>query len=69
MLPEDHGLWIEALEDLVARRSAEVTQEGRGKPWALNVVQAQELSREDQVRLAAQTNVSMGVGITQVLAD
>ncbi|KAI6021485.1 hypothetical protein BKA83DRAFT_4282540 [Pisolithus microcarpus] len=48
------------LEALVARKNAEAMLT-EGKEWVLNIVGAETLTKNEQVRLASQTNVLLGV--------
>lgn len=62
LIPEDHEVLVKSLEDLVERKNAEITStvqsEGiASKQWELNVVKAQDMTKDDQVRLAARTTV------------
>lgn len=60
LIPEDHELLVTELEALVARKNAEMTLT-KGKEWVLNIVRAETLTKNEQVRLASQTNVLLGV--------
>ncbi|KAG9083404.1 hypothetical protein FRC06_004551 [Ceratobasidium sp. 370] len=65
LIQADHEVLVAALEDLVARKNAEGV-----RPWHLEIVEAEHLSREEQVRLAARTTVMLGVhgnGLTHLL--
>ncbi|KAL4078327.1 hypothetical protein V8B97DRAFT_1252296 [Scleroderma yunnanense] len=66
LIPEDHDILVKELEDLVARKNAQVMltkgSDGLGgKEWVLNIVQAEKLTKDEQVRLMAQTNILLGV--------
>ena len=75
LIPEDHHLLLSELEGLVARRNAQVMltkgSDGvGGKEWVLNIVQAEQLTKDEQVRLASQTNVSVKCRVISLaLAD
>lgn len=63
LIPKDHRVLVESLEDLVRRKNAEITSTvhpdgAMGKEWELNVVKAEEMTKDEQVRLAARTTVS-----------
>lgn len=63
LIPEDHETLVENLEALVQRKNAEITSMVHiggiaGKQWELNVMRAEEMTKDDQVRLAARTTVS-----------
>lgn len=60
LIPEDHELLVAELEALVARKNAEAMLT-KGKEWVLNIVGAETLTKNEQVRLASQTNVLLGV--------
>jgi hypothetical protein len=62
LLVKDHKLLVLALTKLVARKNAERTSEDgevKGKEWELNVVQAETLTKDEQVRIAARTTVRL----------
>ncbi|KAI6040256.1 hypothetical protein EDC04DRAFT_2997519 [Pisolithus marmoratus] len=56
LIPEDHDRLVTELEALVARKN-----DAKGKEWVLNVVKAETLTKDEQVRLASKTNVLLGV--------
>lgn len=63
LIPEDHEALVENLEALVRRKNVEImsmvhTGGGTGKRWELNVVRAEKMTKDDQIRLAARTTVS-----------
>lgn len=64
LIPEDHDILVKELEDLVARKNAAIkgmiASGGSGaKKWELNIVQAEHLTKDDQVRIAARTTVRL----------
>ncbi|KAG8213989.1 hypothetical protein J3R82DRAFT_10739 [Butyriboletus roseoflavus] len=66
LIPEDHKALVESLEALVQRKNAEITSMMNttgiaGKEWELNVVRAEEMTKDDQVRLVARTTILLGV--------
>lgn len=66
LIPEDHDILVSELESLVARKNAQVMltkgSDGvGGKEWVLNVVRAEQLTKDEQVRIASQTNILLGV--------
>ncbi|CAE6342091.1 unnamed protein product [Rhizoctonia solani] len=65
LLAPDHEGLVQALQDLVARKNALGT-----RPWKLEIVEAEHISREQQVRIAARTTVLLGVhgnGLTHLI--
>ncbi|KAG9078831.1 hypothetical protein FS749_009101 [Ceratobasidium sp. UAMH 11750] len=65
LVQADHEVLVAELKDLVARKNAQGV-----RPWHLEIVEAEHLSREEQVRLAARTTVMLGVhgnGLTHLL--
>lgn len=63
LIPENHDVLVKELEDLVARKNAEVVSPGESyglkrKEWVLNIVHAEDMTKDEQVRLVAETNVS-----------
>lgn len=63
LIPEDHEVLVKNLESLVQRKNAETTS--AGKEWELNVVEAEGMTKDDQIRLVARTTVSSNVPLTQ----
>ncbi|KAF8134626.1 hypothetical protein EV363DRAFT_1430163 [Boletus edulis] len=59
LIPKDHEFLVESLGSLVQRKNAEITT--GEKEWELNVVKAEEMAIDDQVRLAARTTILLGV--------
>ena len=62
LIPEDHNILVKSLEDLVQRKNAEMTSMAHGggiagREWELNVVMAEEMTKDEQVRLVARTTV------------
>jgi hypothetical protein len=53
LIQGDHDLLVQSLRDLVQRKNGE-----GGVPWEVNVVEAEGLSKDQQVRLMVQTSVS-----------
>ncbi|CAE6531972.1 unnamed protein product [Rhizoctonia solani] len=65
LLAPDHEGLVSALKDLVARKNALGS-----RPWRLEIVEAEHISREEQVRIAARTTVLLGVhgnGLTHLI--
>ncbi|KAH7888636.1 hypothetical protein F5I97DRAFT_1935123 [Phlebopus sp. FC_14] len=75
LIPEDHATLVKELEDLVARKNTEIkgmrASSGKGaKEWELNVVRAENLTKDEQVRIAARTTILLGVhgnGLSHVI--
>ncbi|KII92478.1 hypothetical protein PLICRDRAFT_37249 [Plicaturopsis crispa FD-325 SS-3] len=64
----DHDLLVHELEALVARKNAAAGSKGR--QWELNILEAQRMSKDEQVRAAARTTILLGVhgnGLTHLL--
>ncbi|KAH7915202.1 hypothetical protein BJ138DRAFT_174726 [Hygrophoropsis aurantiaca] len=75
LIPEDHDVLVQALNDLVERKNAE-TKEARAagaiaaKDWELYVPQAETMTKDEQVRMAARTTILLGVhgnGLTHLI--
>ncbi|KDQ57663.1 hypothetical protein JAAARDRAFT_271495 [Jaapia argillacea MUCL 33604] len=58
LIHEDHKKLVEALDELVERKNKE---EGQKRKWEMNVVQAERMSRDEQVRTMSRTTVLLGV--------
>ncbi|RDX47978.1 hypothetical protein OH76DRAFT_1353103 [Lentinus brumalis] len=59
LLDDDHAALVQALEDMVKKHG-----------WELNVVQAERLSKEQQLQIAAKTTILLGVhgnGLTHLI--
>ncbi|KAJ6505732.1 hypothetical protein C8R47DRAFT_1066629 [Mycena vitilis] len=73
LAPESHVGLVSALEALVARKNAGNTTgaEGKkGREWELVVVEAEKLSKDEQIRIAARTTILLGVhgnGLTHLV--
>ncbi|TEB19958.1 hypothetical protein FA13DRAFT_1757975 [Coprinellus micaceus] len=73
LLKEDHQLLVESMEDLVKRKNTErevlVTKNKRlgtkkaevPPPWSFDLLEAEHLSKDEQVRAAARTTILLGV--------
>ncbi|KAF9241650.1 hypothetical protein BU15DRAFT_44807 [Melanogaster broomeanus] len=66
LIPEDHEALVNDLEALVRRKNAEIgdikaTSGSGAKEWELNVVQAEKMTKDEQVRFAARTTILLGV--------
>jgi hypothetical protein len=60
LVVEDHEMLITALEELVeAKNEASRHGEAGAREWELNVVRAETLSRDEQVRIMARTTVGV----------
>jgi hypothetical protein len=62
LIPEDHERLVKELEALVRRKNAEINGTmaagGSGvKEWELNVARAEQMTKDEQVRLVARTTV------------
>ncbi|KAJ7652682.1 hypothetical protein DFH06DRAFT_1299482 [Mycena polygramma] len=81
LTPESHAGLVSALEELVARKNAEARdnantsgadkgKKGKGREWELVVVEAEKLSKDEQIRIAARTTILLGVhgnGLTHLV--
>ncbi|KAG6332608.1 hypothetical protein ID866_6486 [Astraeus odoratus] len=61
LIPEDHDLLVKELESLVARKNVEIElSKGPNRParkeWVLNVVRAEQMSRDEQILLGVHGN-------------
>jgi hypothetical protein len=68
LIQADHDALVESLKELVDRKNAERGPTSR--PWHLEIVEAEHISREEQVRIAARTTVMLGVhgnGLTHLI--
>ncbi|KIJ18655.1 hypothetical protein PAXINDRAFT_71193 [Paxillus involutus ATCC 200175] len=66
LIPEDHERLVKELEALVRRKNAEINGTmaagGSGvKEWELNVARAEQMTKDEQVRLVARTTILLGV--------
>ncbi|KIK98644.1 hypothetical protein PAXRUDRAFT_823616 [Paxillus rubicundulus Ve08.2h10] len=66
LIPEDHEGLVEELEALVRRKNAEIKDTmaaggGGAKEWELNVVRAEQMTKDEQVHLVARTTILLGV--------
>jgi hypothetical protein len=63
LIHSDHDGLVKALQELVERKNAEWIMDGRGKgssrEWELNVVKAEQMSRDDQVKNFGRTSVGL----------
>lgn len=59
LVEEHHEVLVKSLQELVQRKNAEWLMLGRSKAkeWELNVVRAEQLTKDEQVRLAASSSV------------
>ncbi|CAE6484837.1 unnamed protein product, partial [Rhizoctonia solani] len=65
----DHKELVAALQELVARKNA-LPPSPQKRPWYLEIVEAEHISREEQVRIATRTTVMLGVhgnGLTHMI--
>jgi len=72
LIHEDHELLVKSLQELVQRKNADWLMLGRSKAkeWELNVVKAEQLTKDEQVKLAARSSVLLGVhgnGLTHLV--
>ncbi|KAF9468357.1 hypothetical protein BDZ94DRAFT_1154259 [Collybia nuda] len=61
LIPEDHDNLVLALQELVARK---------GDSWRLDILQAEKLTKDEQVQAAARTTILLGVhgnGLTHLV--
>ncbi|KAH7335660.1 hypothetical protein B0J17DRAFT_600401 [Rhizoctonia solani] len=69
LIKADHDNLVSALKALVARKNA-LPPSPANRPWHLEIVEAEHISREEQVRIAARTTVMLGVhgnGLTHLI--
>jgi len=57
LIKEDHQGLVEELEKLVGRKNEEAKTDKKKKKWELNVIQAEKMTKDEQVRIAAKTTV------------
>lgn len=71
LIQSDHEALVQALKDLVQRKNAEArTGSPASRQWELEIVEAEHISREEQIRIAARTTVMLGVhgnGLTHLI--
>jgi hypothetical protein len=68
LLVESHEVLVDALQALVDRKNVEASTGGR--KWELNIVQAERMSKDEQVQVAGRTTVMLGVhgnGLTHLI--
>jgi hypothetical protein len=59
LIPEDHDVLVKELEALVKRKNEERDlDETKKRKWELHVLQAEKMTKDEQVRAAAKTTVS-----------
>ncbi|KAG8692819.1 hypothetical protein FRC11_003352, partial [Ceratobasidium sp. 423] len=69
LIKEDHDGLVVALKELVERKNA-LPPSPENQPWDLEIVEADHISREEQVRIATRTTVMLGVhgnGLTHLI--
>lgn len=69
LIKEDHEVLVKALTELVDRKNSQPDSPTK-RPWHLEIVEAEHISREEQVRIAARTTVLLGVhgnGLTHLI--
>ncbi|QRW23929.1 hypothetical protein RhiXN_10253 [Rhizoctonia solani] len=69
LIKEDHDGLVTVLKELVARKNA-LPPSPQNRRWRLEIVEAEHISREEQVRIAARTTVMLGVhgnGLTHLI--
>lgn len=61
LLEPDHKQLVSSLRDMVAKKNAERLQEGteKGPEWELLVVQAEKLTKDEQVKVAGRSTVGL----------
>lgn len=59
LIPEDHDVLVKELEALVKRKNEEEKVGEMKKKWELHVLQAEKMTKDEQVRAAAKTTVSL----------
>ncbi|KAF9007113.1 hypothetical protein BDQ17DRAFT_1238475 [Cyathus striatus] len=64
LINADHNALVTALEEMVARRKA------NGEKWRLQVLRAEDMTKDEQVKAAAETTILLGVhgnGLTHLV--
>jgi len=74
LIEKDHEGLVKALQELVERKNTEWVRDGRGKgksrEWELNVVKAEQMTRDDQIKTFGRTSILLGVhgnGLTHLV--
>jgi hypothetical protein len=74
LLESDHDKLVESLQELVQRKNAEWVRDGRGKgtsrEWELNVVSAEQMTIDAQIKVFGRTSILLGVhgnGMTHLI--
>ncbi|KAF8621934.1 hypothetical protein AX15_007395 [Amanita polypyramis BW_CC] len=70
LAPESHDDLVKSLNELVEKRNAGRNESGDGVEWELNVVVAEKLTKDEQIRIAASTTILLGIhgnGLTHLV--
>ncbi|KAJ3574847.1 hypothetical protein NP233_g1478 [Leucocoprinus birnbaumii] len=70
LIKEDHDILVEELTKLVERKNQEAKGDEKKPVWELDVLQAERLTKDEQVRAAARTTIMLGVhgnGLTHLV--
>lgn len=58
---EDHNRLVEELKRLVERKNEEAKTDKKQKEWKLNVIEAERMTKDEQIQVAAKTTVSFSI--------
>ncbi|KAF5353317.1 hypothetical protein D9756_007986 [Leucocoprinus leucothites] len=70
LVKEDHDMLVEELTKLVERKNEEARVGEKKREWELHVLQAERMTKDEQVRAAARTTIMLGVhgnGLTHLV--
>ncbi|KAF9450770.1 hypothetical protein P691DRAFT_809605 [Macrolepiota fuliginosa MF-IS2] len=70
LVREDHDVLVQELKVLVDRKNEEAQKDKAKKEWELNVMEAEKMTKDEQVRAAARTTIMLGVhgnGLTHLV--
>lgn len=59
LIREDHDVLVKELEALVDRKNEEAKKDETKRKWELHVLQAEKMTKDEQVRAAAKTSVGI----------
>lgn len=59
LIQEDHEALVQELKALVDRKNEEAQKDETKKKWELNVLEAEKMTKDEQIRAAARTTVSL----------
>ncbi|KXN85218.1 hypothetical protein AN958_11493 [Leucoagaricus sp. SymC.cos] len=70
LIQEQHDILVDELKALVKRKNEEATKDERKPKWYLDVLEAEKMTKDEQVRAAAKTTIMLGVhgnGLTHLV--